>query len=195
METGLGLPIVVEGFGKESVLVAADRADLGSGAADVDMAADLALEDDDDTIFDGELVRLQGFEKSLVSGFVAGFDLADHLELRSDLGESFLPGDPGKLGIHLGLLVVLAGSGILKVDFGGGDASAMEIFEPELGMLALVLCRLEEKLGEFGVAFLGGDFGIIAILRVGLALSGKGGLEILLGLGTLQIFHRSDLPP
>lgn len=193
MRDGLfGLPIVVEGFGKERILVAADGANLGSGATDMDMAADLALEDNDDAFLDGELVRLQGLEKGLVACFVTGLDLADELELGGNLGEAFLPGDPGELRIHLGVLIVLSGSGILEVDLGRGDGTAMEILEPQLGMLALVEGGLEEKIGEFLVAFLGSDFGIVTILGVGLALAGKGSLKILLCLRTLQIFHCSE---
>ena len=63
----------------------------------------------------------------------------------------------------------------------------MEVLEPHLGVLGLVAGGLREDVGDLDVALLLGGLGIVAILHGRLGLAGKGGLEVLLGLGMIKL--------
>ena len=64
-----------------------------------------------------------------------------------------------------------------------GAAQLIELLEPELGMLLLVLGGLQEERGDLLVAGLLGDGREVGVLVSCLALAGKGLPEVLLGFG------------
>ena len=70
----------------------------------------------------------------------------------------------------------------------------MQILEPQLGVLGLVLGGLHEDVGDLDVAVLLGLRRVVTILGVRLRLTGERGLEVLLSLRVLEI-HWTLSPP
>ena len=62
----------------------------------------------------------------------------DHLELLGNLVKAFLAGFASHAGVHVRPLEVLAVGGILQVLRGGSHLAAMQVFEPQFGVFALV---------------------------------------------------------
>ena len=69
----------------------------------------------------------------------------------------------------------------------------MQILKPQLGVLGLVARRLGKDIRDLDVAVLFGLGCVVAILGVRLRLAGKGGLEVLLGLGILKVHRCTSL--
>ena len=65
----------------------------------------------------------------------------------------------------------------------GGVPHTMQLLKPHSGVRLLILCGLHEKRGDLLIAFVPGHGGEVGVLVPGLGLAGKGGLQILLGLG------------
>ena len=89
---------------------------------------------------------------------------------------------------------MLTGGGVLEVGQRVGHVTVVEVLEPELGVLALVAGGLREDVGDLDVALLLGGLGVVAVLHGSLRLAGKGGLEVLLGLGLVEI-NSHVVPP
>ena len=102
-------------------------------------------------------------------------------ELGGQFGEALGFGGAGKAFVHVRPLVVLAcgGSGQIL----GGGADAVQLLEPQFGVLLLVLGGLQEEGGNLLKALLLGLRGEVGVLVAGLALTSKGGVQVLLGLG------------
>ena len=170
----------------------ADRADLGRLFAHNDMTAvaafphlDLALGKD--------LLGLHIVQQRTVALLMGLFDRAHHAELRRQLREAFLLRRLGKALVHVGPLVIFAirrGRQIL-----GGGADAVQLLEPHLSMLLLVIRRFEEQRGDLLKAILLGLGGKIGVLVARLGLACKGLQQILFSLGTLILVRHGENRP
>ena len=120
-------------------------------------------------------------------------DGGDTTELLGDLGKALLLGGLGKLVIHRGPLVVLARGGVAQVVQSARNGTVVQVLKPQLGMLGLVARRLGKDIRNLNVAVLFGLGCIVAILGVCLGLTGKSGLEVLLGLRVLKIHRCTSL--
>ena len=139
------------------------------------------------------LARLNALDKLVVALLVSLLDSTDAAELCGNLGKALLLGGLGKLVVHRGPLVVLARSGITQVVQGVGNGAVVQILKPQLGVLGLVACGLGKDIRDLNVAVLFGLRCVVAILGVRLGLTGKSGLEVLLGLGVLKIHRCTSL--
>ena len=77
-------------------------------------------------------------EELAVALFVLALDGAHHLELPGNLFEALLASLSGHAGIHVGPFEVLACGSLGQVLNRGGHFAAVEVFEPNLGMLLFV---------------------------------------------------------
>ena len=145
----------------------ADWADFRGIFADDDMSA-VAAFPDREVIADEDNAAFDFLDQSAITLFVMLLDRADHTEFRGDLEEAFALGDLGEMLIHIGPFVVLAIGGIEKILDGGWDSTAMEIFEPELGVLFLVLGGFHEDGSDLLVAFFLRFGGVIGVFVAGL---------------------------
>ena len=123
----------------------ADGADIGGLGADDDMAAvaafphlHLALGED--------LLGLDVVQQGAVTFLMVFLNGGHTTELGGQLGEALGLGGTGKAFVHIRPLVVLAGGGSGQVL--GGGADAVQLLEPQLGMLLLVLGGLQEEGGN-----------------------------------------------
>ena len=138
------MPIVVESFGSEGVLVTADRADSGCDRSDMNVTANLAFPNDKSVLFDDDFVGFELFEHGFVTSFMSRFNLADHFHLRGDLREAFFSSNLSKFRIHDGLLIVFTRSGIFDVYFGSRDIPIVEKLEPKFCVFSFILrCFIE----------------------------------------------------
>ena len=170
----------------------AGRTDLGGLLANMQVTAVQELPDLHALALK-DLALLNALGELEVALLVGLLDGADQLELGGDLGEALLASDTLELGIHAGPLVVLASSSSLQVVEGAGHLAAVQVLEPELGMLALVARGLGKDLRDLDVAFLLGLAREVGVLVGGLRLAGKRGLKVLLGLRTLKIYCHATL--
>ena len=159
----------------------ADGADLGGLGADDDVAAvaafphlHLALGED--------RLGLDVVQQGAVALLVVFLDGGHATELGGQLGEALGLGGAGEALVHIRPFVVLAGGGSGQIL--GGVANAVQLLEPQLGMLLLVLGRLQEECGNLLVALLLGLRGEVGVLVARLALASKGGVKVLLRLRT-----------
>ena len=157
----------------------ADGADVGSGSADHDVAAvaafpylDFALGEDSG--------GLDILEQCAVALLVVLLDGSDQAEFLGQLGETFCVGGLCEFGVHVGPFVVLASGGGGQVL--GGGANAVQLLEPMLGVLFLVLGGLEEEGGNLLEALLLRYRSEIGVFVACLRLAGKCGLQVFLGL-------------
>ena len=98
--------------------------------------------------------------------------------------------------VHVGVLVRLAGDGGLEVVAGLADRQAgrrvaafFEIFEVAMRVAGFTFGSGTEHRGDVIVAFHVGLRGKVQITTIGLRFTGERGLEVALGLGTLQSCH------
>lgn len=175
----------------EGLRMSADRADLGSRLAHAEVAAFTALPHHDFTL-GKDLLHFDVLQKLQEALFVSLLDGADGAELSGELCKAFLFGSLGKAFVHVRPFIVFTGSGCLEVL--GRVADAVEVLEPDLGMLALVVCGLFEDLGDLLKTFLAGNAGKVGILVAGLGFAGKSGPEVLFGLRTGK-FRRHRYSP
>ena len=106
------------------------------------MSAVAALPDLDLALLE-DLLCLDVGEQLAVALLVGLLDCSYAAELLGEDVEALCVSGLGEAVIHVGPLVVLALSGSLQVLRGRADSA--ELLEPELGMLLLVLCSLEEQ--------------------------------------------------
>ena len=173
--------------------VLADRANLRGLLAHVQVTAVEALPDLDARTLE-DLALLDALGQLVVALLVGLLDGTDAAELGGDLLEALGLGGLGEALVHVGPLVVLTGGGVLEVGQRVGHVTVVEVLEPELGVLALVAGGLREDVGDLDVALLLGGLGVVAVLHGSLRLAGKGGLEVLLGLGLVEI-NSHVVPP
>ena len=75
-------------------------------------------------------------------------------ELGSNLLEAFLVSLTSHAVVHVGPLIVLTGSSVLQVGNGVRNLASVQILEPQLSVLALVACCLQEESCNLLVAVL-----------------------------------------
>ena len=136
-------------------------------------------------------LRLHIFQQGTIAFFMVLFNVSHQTELRRQFLKAFFFGSLGKASVHIRPLVVLTVSGILQV--GGGIADALQLLEPHLGVLFLVVSGLQEEGCDLLEAFLLGLGGKVGVLVPGLGLTGKSRLQILLRLGTCVFAHLAYL--
>ena len=171
----------------------ADGADLRGVLADDDVSA-VAAFPDREVIADEDDAFLDVVQELAVALLMVLFDGSDHAEFRGDLLEAFFIGDLGEAIVHVGPFVVLAFGRGEEVARGILDFAAFEVFEPELGVLLLVVGGLLEDRGDLLKAFffgLGGEVGVF-VARLGFA--GEGFHQALFGFGSFE-FHDSVFSP
>ena len=156
----------------------ADRADVRCLGPDDQVTAVAALPDLYAALFkDGLLLDvLQQFAVALFMRLLDGGDTAEFLR---ELREAFLFGFLRHALVHVGPLKVLALCRVQQVLLGA--AELIELLEPELGMLLLVLGGLQEERGDLLVAGLLGDGCEVGVLVSCLALASNGLPDVLLG--------------
>ncbi len=131
--------------------VVADRADLGGLGADDDVAA-VATFPDVHLALGEDLLGLDVVQQGTVTLLVVLLDGGHTTELGGQLGEALGLCSLGKAFVHIGPLVVLAIGGSGQVLSSGADA--VQLFEPQLGVLFLVLGGLQEEGGNLLKALL-----------------------------------------
>jgi hypothetical protein len=122
---------------------------------------------------------------------VEALDLGEGFEPGGDVGVALLPGGAGEVGVHVRVLVGLAGhrgfevgEGIAQGHPGGGIAGlGGEEHEVLEGVARLAVGAVAEEVGHVGPALLLGHLGHPGVAAVGLALAGEGGLQVQVGLG------------
>ena len=137
------------------------RADFGSLGAHNDMSAVAALPHLHLALGE-DLLRLHIVQQCAVTLLVVLFDGGHATELGGQLMETLRLGGFGEAFVHVGPLVVFTVSGGCEVL--GGAADAVQLLEPQLGMLLLVFGGLQEKGGNLLKTLLlglGGEVGVL----------------------------------
>src|SRR5580698_1197223 len=135
-------------------------------------------------------------ESLLEAASVALLGLRQGLEPVGNLAEAFLARRAGHARVHVGVLVRLACDRGLEVVAGLADRQAgrrvaahLEELEMAVRMAGLALGGRAEDHGDVVVAFDVGLLCEIEVAAVGLALAGKRRLQIVFGLGSLEVRH------
>ena len=136
---------------KVALGMVAGRADLGRLLTNHDMTAVAALPHLD-LAFGKDLCHLHIVQQGTVALLMVLFNGGDQTEALRQLMKAFFIGGFGKAVVHIRPLVVLALSGGEKVF--GGVANAVQFFEPQLGVLLLIISGFEEQRCDLLVAFL-----------------------------------------
>lgn len=166
----------------------ANGAHLRSKLADDDMTAVAALPDalivarEDNT-------TLKVADELLIALLVVLLDSAYHAELSGDLLEALFLSLLGHTGVHVCPLVVLTGGSSLEVALGVLEVTTLEILEPELSVLLLVVGCLLEDSSDLLVAILASFACEISILVASLALTCECFLQVLPCLCSFLILH------
>ena len=151
--------------------VGAGGAQLGGLDTHDDVTAVAAFPNGDFALgkdFSGLHVLQQGAVTLLVVLLNGG----DHAELGGQGMEALFVSGLGKAFVHVGPFVVLALSSGQQVL--GGIADAVQLLEPQLGVLLLVISGLQEQGCDLLVAFLLGLGCKISVLVPGLGFTGEG---------------------
>ena len=169
----------------------AHRADIRSLGPDDNVTAVAAFPDFDTALLEDRLLFdvLQKLAIALLMGFL---DRANTAEFLCQLGEALFLGFFGHALVHVGPLEIFTLCRVQKVLFRG--TQLIQFLEPELGMLFLVVCRLQEQGCDLLIARLLCDGSKIRILVSGLALAGKGFPEVLLGFGSCILVCKKSEP-
>ena len=152
----------------------------------MDVPAVGALPDHDAGLFK-DLLGVDVFEQGAVTLFMFFFDLRDHLKQVSDLIKALFLCVLGKVGIHIGPLIVLTSGRIREV--GSGVTDAAEQFEPDFRVLFLVRGSFQEQIGDLDEAFFLGFGSIVGVFVASLGFAGKCGQQVGFCLGALEFFH------
>ena len=139
----------------------ADGALLGSSFADYDMAAVRALPDTITFAGEDHLV-FHVLQQLAVTLFVMFLDRADHGKLSCNLDKALFLRLFRHAGIHIRPLGILALGSMEQVL--GGIAQLAQSLEPQLSVLLLVLCSMQEQGGNLLVARLLGNRGKVGVL-------------------------------
>src|ERR1044072_6845766 len=136
------------------------------------------------------------FEGLLEAAGVALLGLRQGLEPLGDLGQALLARSAGHARVHVGVLVRLARDRGLEVGRGRTDRQAgrriaahFEEFEMAVRMAGLAFRGRTEHGSDIVVAFDVGLLGEVEIPAVRLALARESSLQIVLGLGSLEVRH------
>ena len=158
--------------------MSAGGADLRSLGADHQMTAVTALPNLDLALLE-DSGGLHVVQQSAVSLLVRLLDGGNQTELGGQSVEALLVSGLGKALVHIGPLVVLALGGVEQVL--GGIAQLAQRLEPQLGVLLLILCGLQEEGCDLLIAGLLGYGCEVGVLISGLGLACKGLPQVLLG--------------
>lgn len=153
--------------------------DMSAVAADPDRVA-FAREHDS---------LLDIIEKLAVTLFMMTFDSANLTEFGCNSRETFLFGFAGHTVVHICPLIVLSLGSVAKIIQSSGNVVSVEHLEPEFSVLFLVVGSFFKDSCDLLEAILTGFRGIVGILVACLRFSGISLAEILLGLGSLDVFH------
>ena len=157
----------------------ANGADIRRLSSNYDMTAVTALPNLD-LALGKYFLHLNILEERTVSLFVMLLDLTDCTELSCEFRESFSLSCLGEILIHVCPLIVLTVSSSLEVICSRTDA--VQLLEPHLCMLFLIVSSLKEDSSDLLISFLLCLRSEICILVASLGLSCKCSLEILLRL-------------
>ena len=137
-----------------------------------------------------DLLHFNVVEQLQEAFFVSLFDGAHSTELRGEFCKAFGLGRLCKTFVHVRPFVVFTAGGSLQIF--GRVADALQVLEPDLGVLAFVGSRFVKKLGDLLIAFLAGNTGKVVVLVASLRLTGKRSPEVLFGLGACKLLgHRN----
>ena len=161
----------------------ANRANIRSGIADNDVAADAAFPHRHFTLFK-HLLHLNVVQKLAIAFFMGLFNGGDQTELSSDFREAFFFGSLREPGVHIGPFVVFAFGCSLEIGCRVADA-AQEI-KPQTGMFLFVASGRQEDFRELFIAFAAGNFCKVRVLVAGLGFTGKCGGKVFCRLSALQ---------
>ena len=162
---------------EEGLGVGTDRAGLGGGFADVDVATVAAFPDSNLVALENDIgvdLVLQGE----VAGFVLFFDGSNLFELLGDVVVAFGASFFGEVLVHVGPLVVFAGSGKLEILRGGVNLTVVHELVPDFGVLFLVVGSFVEDGADLLVAVFLGFGGVVLVFDGGLRLAGEGLFEV-----------------
>ena len=162
-------------------------ADGGRLLADDQMPAVAALPHGLLALFKNAL-HLDIIQQGAVPFLVGLLNGGNGAEFAGQLGKALLLGLLGKGRIHISPLVILTLGGVQQVL--GGIAQLTQRLKPHLGVFLLVFGGLGKNFSDLLVAFLLGYTGEIGVFIAGLRFTGKGGQQVLFGLGAFQ-FHGS----
>ena len=119
--------------------------------------------------------------------------LGEGLEPVGDVAVSLFAGRLGHAGVHLGVLVGLAGHrggqvlhGVADGQAGGWIADDLDVVEVAVGVSGLAFRGVAEVAGDVGVALDVGHLGEVEVAAVGLRLAGEGGLQVLERLAAVK---------
>ena len=169
----------------------AHRANLGSLAADDDVTA-VAANPGAIAVAREDEAALDVADELAIALLMMLLDGTDHAELRGDLLEALLVGDLSELVVHVGPLVVLAIGGIVQIRDRVRNSTIMQVLEPNLGMLFLVLRSLEEDVRNLNVTLVLRLACVILVLGMGLRLAGKSSLQVLPCFAALKLHSCSS---
>src|SRR5438876_7116430 len=127
---------------------------------------------------------------------VALLRASQRLQPLADLLEALVAGGAGEPRVHLGVLVGLALDRRLEVGVGGADlhtghrvADLRQEVEVTERVAGLTLGDGTEERGDVGIALDVGLLREVEVAAVGLALPREGLLQVVVGLGSLQLGH------
>ena len=168
--------------------MAADGALEGRVLANDDMSA-VAAFPDAEVVANIDDAALNVFEEFQVAFLVSLLNLGDAIKPKGNLVEAFGFGRLREAFVHLGPFVVFAfGRGLQVVERGADVTTGLQVFEPQLGVLFLILGGLLKDGRDLLVALFPGLARPIRVFVAGLAFPGESGLKILLGLRSFE-FH------
>src|SRR5690606_29431078 len=134
-----------------------------------------------------------GVESLLEAAGVALLGLRQRLEPVGNLVEALFARGAGHAGVHVGLLVGLAGDRRLEIQRGLADrlagrgiADLLEVLQMAVGVAGLAFGGGPEDRGDIVVAFDVGLLCEVEVAAVRLALTREGVLQVLFGLRVLQ---------
>ena len=138
---------------EEALRMLADRTYLGSLRTNDNVSAVAANPDGIAVATEDESI-LDVFQQLAIALLVCLLDGSDSTELVGDLCEAFLLSFLSHVGVHVSPLVVLTLGSSLKVLACALDVATLEILEPQLSVLLLVLSSLLEDSSDLFVAIL-----------------------------------------
>lgn len=166
--------------------MSANGAHLGCLLANYDVTAVSALPNLNFALLE-YFLSLNVLKESSVSLFVMLLDSADHSELSCECREALCFSSLGEIFVHVCPLVVLAVSSCCEVLCCCADA--LELLEPHLSVLLLVISCLEEERCDLLVAFLLSLGCEIGVLISCLGLACECSLKVLLCLCACVLAH------
>jgi hypothetical protein len=169
----------------------ADRADLRSLGADMNMSA-VAAHPDLLAVLGEYLALLKIFEKLKIALFVGLLYGGYHAEFNCDLLEALGLGYVGKSGVHGGPLIIFAGGCGCQIFFGVVYA-AVDVLIPHLGVFFFVSGGLVKNGCDLLKTVFARLTCVPVVLVAGHGFAGQSRAEIVVGLRSLEFCHNNYL--